>query len=464
MTTESATIRLGASATIAAALALTLAVTAPVARLLAQGGMSEEHGTLPDGTVYRMQVPPNWNKVLLRDLDSASTDIGEQPAWAARYRQLLDSGFAIAGTARHPLRMFRYDPAREIANLEAVLDRFQARFGKPARVIQYGCSGGGHIALATSEDFPGRIDGVIALAAQTPVWIMNTSLDGWFVLKALIAPDLAIANLTPDQVAGPLPAAWRRAIDTAQQTPAGRARIALAFTIGQWPAWVNQLTSQPDLHDPHALEHAMYHTVFQNAGQPGGQSRIMFENAAHGQQPSWNTGIDYREFFENGNEAFRAAVRELYREAGLDLDGDLAKVNAFPRVASSAYALDFWKQPGRTVRGTPKIPVLRLHEVGDWAVPPSLMDGYEELVRANTKDDLVRTAYVNGAGHCEFNAAESAAAVSVMMRRLDSGTWPATDPESLNRMAASLVPGVAPRFFSFTPYRQTRYNRTWLPQ
>lgn len=205
----------------------------------AQARYAEDGGTLPDGTVYLMRVPPNWNRTLIRDLDYASG------ANHPRNEYLLRKGFALAGTRRHRLRTFQYDPAREIANLNSVLDRFEARFGKPARVIQYGCSGGGHVALAVAEDFSGRVDGAIATAAHTPVWPMNTYLDGWFTLKALLAPDLVIVDLPMDQtygssghgVSGPISTAWRQAIDAAQQTPEGRARIALAFTIGQWPAW-----------------------------------------------------------------------------------------------------------------------------------------------------------------------------------------------------------------------------------
>lgn len=446
-------------------LGVSLLAVVSIASLLAQAKFTEEGGILPDGTVYLMRVPPNWNKTLIRDLDYASG------ANNPRHGYLLEQGYALAGTRRHQARAFRYDPAREIANLDAVLDRFDARFGKPARVIQYGCSGGGHVALAVAEDFSDRIDGAIATAAHTPVWLMNTYLDGWFSLKALIAPDLVIAGLPPDQpygasghgVTGTIPAAWRDAIDAAQRTPEGRARIALSFTIGQWPAWVNKLTPQPNLEDVGAVQHSMYHAVFQNASNPGGEARVMFERAALGQQLSWNTGLDYRELFNNGNELFKRAVRQLYQEAGLDLQADLDRINAFPRIAASPYALEFWKAPGRTVRGNPKIPVLRLHEIGDYQIPLSLVQGYDAQVHANGKDDLYRTAFVNADGHCGFTVAESAAAIAAMMRRLDTGKWDSTDPDALNKLAASLRTRTASRFIPIDQFRQVKYNRVWSP-
>jgi alpha-beta hydrolase superfamily lysophospholipase len=446
----------------AAALLPLLAVLA--GPLAAQAKFTEQEGALPDGTIYLMRVPPNWNGTLIRDLDYASG--ANAPRWAA----LLEKGYALAGTGRHRVRLYQYDPIREIQNLDRVLEMFDTKFGRPKRVIQYGCSGGGAVGLFVAESFSNRIDGVIASAAHIPVWQMNTFLDGWFVLKALIAPELAIVDLPIESsggrdhgTEGELPAAWRQAIDAAQRTPEGRARIALAFAIGQWPGWAgHRLTAQPDLQNVEDLQHSMYHTLYHNAQNPGGEARIRKELAASGQQLSWNTGIDYREFFENGNESFKAAVRQLYQEAGLDLNGDLAKVNAFPRVAASPYALDWWNTPGRTAKGTPKIPLLRLHEVGDQQVPLSLVQGYDDLVRANGKQDLYRLAVVNSPAHCNYTAAESLAAVETMMRRLDSGRWDSTDPDHMNALGKSLH-GSAVRFTQLAPYAQKKYNRTWAP-
>jgi hypothetical protein len=449
------------AAVITALLAVLAALPDQVA---AQARFAEEGGTLPDGTVYLMRVPPNWNKTLIRDLDYASG------ANSPRNSYLLGKGYALAGTRRHRLRTFQYDPAQEIANLDLVLDRFEARFGKPTRVIQYGCSGGGHVALAVAESFSDRIHGAIATAAHTPVWLMNTYLDGWFSLKALLAPELIIVDLPMDQsygssghgVTGPISTAWRQAIDAAQQTPEGRARIALAFTIGQWPAWVNRLTPQPDLDDVTALQHSMYHAVFQNSFNPGGEARMLFESAANGQQLSWNTGLDYRALFENGNESYQRAVRRLYQEAGLDLRADLERINAFPRVAASPHALDFWKAPGRTVKGDPKIPVFRMQEIGDYQVPASLMQGYTDQIRGHGKDGLYRAAFVEATGHCGFSVAESAAAIETMMRRLDTGSWGNTDADQLNQLAASLD-GSPARFIAANKFAPVKYNRVWIP-
>jgi hypothetical protein len=224
----------------------------------------------------------------------------------------------------------------------------------------------------------------------------------------------------------------------------------------------DHLTPEPDLENAVEMQHSMYHALLQIIGSPGGNSRIRKELAALGQQLSWNTDIDYREFFENGNEFLKEAVLQLYREAGLDLEEELARVNAFTRVSASSYALDWWNTPGRTAKGTPQIPILRLHETGDRNVPPSLAQGYDNLVRESGRGDLYRTAYVRSPSHCGFTPAETMAAVETLERRLDEGVWGSTDPEQMNSLAQSLDPSPA-RFTHIDRYAQKKYNRAWAP-
>lgn len=265
---------------------------------------------MPDGTDYVIRVPHDWNGVVIRDLDAVNRS--ENPELAPMYDDMLARGYALSGTMRHRLRLYQYDPRREIANLDRVLDRLESRFGRASHVIQYGCSGGGHVSLAASEDFHQRVAGAVALAAHTPVWLMNSFLDGWFALQVLIGPyyvsaghgtaeDLPITGLKNDGSANPtghgrvgaLPEAWPQAASAAQQSSSGRARIALAFALGQWPAWVNTGTPKPDLNDAAALQRSMFSALMQNAANPGGEARQMFENAANGEQLSGNTDVDY---------------------------------------------------------------------------------------------------------------------------------------------------------------------------
>jgi hypothetical protein len=189
----------------------------------------------------------------------------------------------------------------------------------------------------------------------------------------------------------------------------------------------------------------------------------MFENAARGRQLSWNDDVDYKVLYGNANPAMAAVTEYLYRKANLNLNSDFARIEQEPRVSASSYALSFWNQPGRTVKGLPRIPTMRLHMLGDYTIPYSLVKGYGDLITKNDRDDMYRAAYVLQAGHCEFTAAESLAAVKIVIERIDSGKWRSTDPDDLNGYANSLGTGSPARFGSIEDWEVPKYNRTWAP-
>lgn len=464
-------------------LALAASLAAPVSAQ-DKTPFREHSGVLPDGTSWLIRVPENWNGRLLRDLDFAGWN--HVPGFAPRYDDLLARGYAFAGTARHPMGFSQYDPQREILNLQTVQDIFTQLESEPDMVMQYGCSGGGLDSLASAEDYPDKIDGSVVLAAHTPVWIMNSFLDGWFAMRALLAEDFVaqglgqasdltvaglpntVANL-PNAGAGgdrnldAIRASWKSAIENAGKTPEGRARLALAFAIGQWSPWMVEGTDLPDTSDTAAMADMVVKSAMRIAGHVGGTHRLSFENAALGQQLSGNEGVDYAAFYANAAPAMKQLVEALYAEADLDLQADLATIDAEPRIAASDYALDFWAGDGRTTTGELEVPAIRIHMLGDWAIPYSLMQGYEALVEQAGTTDHYRQALVQGTGHCDFTAAESSVIVEILAERIETGTWPEVTPEALNTAAAALETGSDARFVEFGDWRVGAYNRPWTP-
>jgi hypothetical protein len=316
-------------------------------------------------------------------------------------------------------------------DLDRVVDLFERQWCRPRLLLQFGCSGGGHVGLAVSEAFHDRVDGTVAVGTHTPVWLMNTFLDGWFALKALLtehyvaagfgdASDLMISGLPNDGSAHPsahgmvgrIPDAWRNAFRAAHATPVGRARMVLAFALAQWSPWLELGAPEPDLADVDALAEAVFRSALQIAQSPGGEARIMFENAAQGRQPSWNEGVDYAASYRNA---------------------------------------------------APAIPVFRMHLIGDYQVPYSLALGYVEALSLQGRSDAARVAFVKRTGHCNFTEAETATAVDVLLRRIETGAWPDTTPEALDARAASLASGSSSAFTDIGAYRIGRYNRLWLP-
>ncbi|WP_289241893.1 alpha/beta hydrolase [Delftia sp.] len=186
---------------------------------------------------------------MINDLDYVPAKDG------ARSCYWLQRGYALSGTGRNPQRNFNYDPDREQQELISVIDMFNARLWEAyEKVIQYGHSGGGFVALNFAERYPEKVDGVVIGCAHEPVPLMNMMLDGWFVLKTLIASELQVVGFSDLASVADQSAKWRAALTLAQQSQEGRARIALAAAVGQWPVWSNATRAQPDPFDLGALQ------------------------------------------------------------------------------------------------------------------------------------------------------------------------------------------------------------------
>ena len=107
--------------------------------------IKREEGTLPSRFPFLINVPANWNGIVINDLDAVANKDGKLAAY------LLDHGYAYTGTGRHPERMTRHDPLTELEAQVAVIKMVKEKFGQPKYTIQYGCSGGGYVTLAMAE-------------------------------------------------------------------------------------------------------------------------------------------------------------------------------------------------------------------------------------------------------------------------------------------------------------------------
>jgi hypothetical protein len=118
-----------------------------------------------------------------------------------------------------------------------------------------------------------------------------------------------------------------------------------------------------------------------------------------------------------------AMVRALYTAAGLNLDTDLAALNAGTRItadpAAVRYMTDYY-----TPNGRPAAPLLAVQMIGDGLTSPSLQRAYGEAAAAAGKSGLVRTLWVRGAGHCTFDTATVLSSITLLNARLDAGRWP----------------------------------------
>jgi pimeloyl-ACP methyl ester carboxylesterase len=401
---------------------------------------------LPDGTPYRVAVPSGWNGTLLLDLDFVgppSMPVSAAHAW------LLGQGHAVAGTARI---MNTVSASVWAHRLLQVLHIARKTCGRPARVIAYGQSGGGAAARAFVQEMPHSVDGAIAMATpgSGQVSLLNQALDATFAAKALLAPDndaLVLVGLPADRAR--LEAEWSRALAAAQETAAGRARIALAAALAQLPEWGldSSATHPPGPHDVPAVQEGWYRELaYLAAGGHRAALRQAVESFAG--NPSWNTDVDYARLFEAADASLRDVVRALYAQASLDLAGDLARINRAPRIAADPVGVDYARESsfdGRLAK-----PLLYMTTTGDPLSPVSNSRPLETAALAAGAGDLLRMLYVQAPGHCTFTVAEIGAALATVTERIETGRWPATTPEAMNRRAGSLYPSGG-RFIDYDP-------------
>ena len=227
------------------------------------------------------------------------------------------------------------------------------------------------------------------------------------------------------------------------------------------------LTDLPGWFDPRLPEPAEADYSGRVLAQIEWESRVDFNFAFRyrkeleqraGGNPSWNKGVDYGALLAGSPD--RNEVQALYSQAGLDLQGDLRSLNAGANIKADAKAAAYLER-FISFDGGLSVPTLSLHTTGDGLVVPPNESAYAQVVGAAGKSEMLRQLFVHRAGHCTFSAAETIAALGVLLRRLDSGRWDdaALQPEALN--AAALAQGAAanqffgfalqPAFAAFTP-------------
>src|SRR5260221_103442 len=161
------------------------------------------------------------------------------------------------------------------------------------------------------------------LAGGIGTW--NQVLDSAFAFNVLLASNtLPVVHITNPS------AAFNQAesiLGSAQNTPQGRARIALAAALADVPGWFDQASSEPASNDFSTQEQNQF--LWENKVDFlfAFFARAELEARAPG-NPSWNTGVNYSQQLENSADYSEGVA--LYKQAGLQLDPDLGGPAAAP--------------------------------------------------------------------------------------------------------------------------------------
>jgi pimeloyl-ACP methyl ester carboxylesterase len=429
------------------------------------GSVSTVNGKLADGATYLLQCPAGaWNGTLYLYSHGYVTPGAANPAADAgdpvTAAWMLSHGYALAGSS---YASTGWAIAQALPDQINTLNAFGSLYGRPRTTVAWGHSLGGIITAGLIQDFPKRFDAALpmcgVLSGGVATW--NTGLDSAFAFQQLVDPSVQVVNITN-------PTANLQAAEAAgaqaQQTPQGRARLALVSALGDTPGWFTPLSPEPAATDYAAQEANQFLWGSQVTFPFAFALRAELEARAGG-NPSWNTGVNY--VADLAKSADRKEVKALYAAAGLSLGKDLQTLNSAKRIKANPNA-EAYLIKNISFNGGITVPVLTMHTTGDGLVVPENEQAYASAVKRAHRTSLLRQVYVNRAGHCAFTPAETVTAVQTLENRMSTGQWNVPSPAAMNKAAAALGPQlnifssggqVVPAAPAFTSYSPTRYLR-----
>lgn len=379
-------------------------------------------GALPDGALWRIAVPADWNGTLLLYSHGYAPQV-QAPALAPRGLEswLLQHSYALAASSYAGAG---WAVAEAVPDQQATLRQFADRVGRPQRTIAWGESMGGLITVALAESPSSGLDGALSACGSVAgtLTMMNMALDGAFAFKILIGPE-------PNRV------------QQAMSSAAGRARLALAAALGGLPLW-----SQPESQRPSAAD--LQGQLEQIAGTFAAGVFLPRQDQEQraGGEFSWNSGVDYRLLLQRSGR--RRWVEAFYRNSELSLARDLETLNSAPRINANPQAVAYMRAH-YDPSGVLQIPLVSYHTIGDGLTSPVLEGVYAGKVDQAGHESSLRTAWVEAAGHCMFSPAEHLSALRTLELRLKTGRWRAS-PRQMN--AISMPSSLGPqRFIHYTP-------------
>ncbi len=365
-----------------------------------------------DGAQFKIRIPANWNGTLLVYLLGTKTGAappepllvppvlpGKEPPLEDT---LLSQGYALAASQ---VSTTEWQQKAESQDTFALTSYFRGRVGEPKRVILWGSSLGGLVALQLMEEKPRSFDGAIALSAPAAgaplrwdvtldVAVAYDAVFGWPVDKWGPIDDLKSGINFATDVSPIVP--WPK--------PDGSNRGAWEFI-----RLVNGLSS-----DGFWTPDPIY-------TYPGYLMQIAWTTQQRENMEMWATGPIVQSF----DHTYSLKPEEKTYLVGLGVKPDdlLAKMNARPKIAPCATCRDFAYRFG-TVRGALSKPVITMHTTGDGLAQINHEGYYRDAVASRGCSEYLTQAFVPGVGHNGFTATQILTALAAMEKWLDTGVRP----------------------------------------
>jgi hypothetical protein len=440
---------------------------------LAAPGSGHFTGTLPDGATWIADVPASWNGTLLLYSHGYGPLVAADAPDPTTQAALLGMGYAMAGSS--------YDPHGSWWALGSALrDQFQTLSTvkksvlgtTPSHVYAFGTSMGGLVSALEDQNSDGRLDGALTTCGLVAGanQLNQYQLDGEYAISDLLAPteNIPLTNFTvgpPTFSDSSASAAELQAAATAAQaTPQGRARLALSFAFLNVSPW--GAATQPGIYDFAAQQLGQYDDYSSGLfGSPVTPIAFIVEGrdqieAAAGGEGSGTVGVNFAKLLEHSS--YYPEVKALYDDAGLSLHSDLQTLaqNANLKPDRAAYR---WLAQTSVPNGHLQVPELDLKTISDPLIPVQQENYYAGLVSRAPDSSLLRQAFVQAQGHCNFTPAELVAGVQTLATRVQTGSWGSLATSGALNTAADALPAKLGdgAFIPFWPEKLTGATNPW---
>jgi hypothetical protein len=438
-------------------------------------------GTTADGGQWIADFPSpisHWNGTLLLYSHGFGPPVAADAPDPNTQAALLADGYAIAGSS--------YDPNGSWWALDSALsDQFQTLKAvkallphKPTQVLAFGTSMGGLISELEDENSDGRLDGSLTTCGIVAgaVQLNNYQLDGEYTIAELLNPtheNIQLVNFDNNTGLGLASGKQLDALaDSAQNSAAGRARLALAMSLMNVATWpVGQ--PMPAGNDYAGQEAGQFAVEF---GQTGPtvpteiQTTMDFVEfgrptieQADGGNAAWTKGVNFSRLL--AESSYAPEVISLYRAAGLNLRADLETLTRNANITADPAAVRSLEHTS-VPTGRLQIPELDMHTISDQLVPVQQENYFRNTVAFAGRSYLLRQAFVQRQLHCNFTPSELVAGVEAVQQRVRTGRWGnLAKPASLN--AAANATGLdsfgTPAFIPYEPARLSGDNGPFDP-
>jgi pimeloyl-ACP methyl ester carboxylesterase len=328
------------------------------------------------GSIYRIEVPDNWNGRLvlyMHGFRSFAPELMAEFPWIRDY--LIRNGFAWGSSSFSSNSLIPGTAADETA---ALWDLFVQEFGRPERTYITGESMGGGATVISAERYPDRYDGALALCSDpgnTPVLGFMTD----FFVAGAFAAGITQADL-----------------DT---TPVGQ---------------LLETRILPALQDK--TTHDRFEALI--VDMTGGPRPLTHEGLAEREMPNWE--------FEGMALAYGALDNQktVYQlDPRSDISSEKFNATAVRLTAGDPNSLKNFTA-GQDITGDIKIPVLAPHTTGDLFVPISLAQYLRRAIQAAGRGDLLVQRAVRAAPHCGFTNSELEAGLEALVAWVEEGIKP----------------------------------------